>query len=320
MEEYIKDGNGHMYPIKAVSLKTGLTTHTIRVWERRYEIIKPMRTDTNRRLYSEEDVQKLTLLKKATQAGHSIGQLSGLPFDEVKRLVNEQEVAREIPSLQQSDLDDKSAMQYVQAAMQATEEFDNEALDNILTQASVNFSQPVLIDHVVVPFLNAIGEKWFQGDVRIAQEHAASAVVRTFLGRMLNSIRILERGPKLITATVSGLHHEFGAMIVAISAATQGWQSHYLGANLPAEEIAYSAKKMTAKAVVISIVYPPNDDLVREQLLHLRRLLPENIPLLAGGRAVDSYNETLRHINAQIINTMAALREKLIELRTSSQN
>ena len=109
-------------------------------------------------------------------------------------------------------------------------------------------------------------------------------------------------------------------MIVAISAATQGWQSHYLGANLPAEEIAYSAKKMTAKAVVISIVYPPNDDLVREQLLHLRRLLPENIPLLAGGRAVDSYNETLRHINAQIINTMAALREKLIELRTSSQN
>jgi DNA-binding transcriptional MerR regulator/methylmalonyl-CoA mutase cobalamin-binding subunit len=319
MEDSIKNGNGHMYPIKAVALKTGLTTHTIRVWERRYEIIKPMRTDTNRRLYSEEDVQKLTLLKKATQAGHSIGQLSNLPFEEVKYLVDEQEAAREIPSLQQSDLDDKSAMHYVEAAMQATEKFDNETLDNILTQASVNFSQPVLIDHVVVPFLHALGERWFEGDVRIAQEHAASAVVRTFLGRMLSSIRMLEKGPKLITATVSGLYHEFGAMIVAISAATQGWQSHYLGANLPAEEIAYSAKQMDVKAVVISIVYPPNDDLVREQLKHLRHLLTENMPLLVGGSAADSYAETLQQINAQVIHTMADLRETLLELRSSSE-
>ncbi|MBN1478753.1 MerR family transcriptional regulator [candidate division KSB1 bacterium] len=304
-----------MYPIKAVAIKTGLTTHTIRVWERRYEIIHPQRTETNRRLYSEEEVQKLILLKKATQAGHSIGQLSKMPLEEIKRLVQEQNVVRVSSMSNRVDLDEESPEYYVKAALQAAEDFDNEAIDDMLTQASVNFSQPVLIDGVVVPFLNALGDKWFDGEVRIAQEHVASAVVRSFLGRMLSSVRTVEKGPTLLTATVSGLYHEFGAMIVAISAATQGWRAHYLGPNLPAEEIAFSVKKTNARAVVISIVFPPNDDIVREQLLQLRRVLPQDVALLVGGRAADSYMSTLQTINTQPTHSMSELREQLLELR-----
>jgi DNA-binding transcriptional MerR regulator/methylmalonyl-CoA mutase cobalamin-binding subunit len=302
-----------MYAIKAVAMKTGLTTHTIRVWERRYDIIQPIRTETNRRLYSEEDVHKLKLLHEATQAGHSIGQLAKLPLEEIEQFVNEIKAGSAPPAL--INTEEKPPEYFVDAALSATENFDNEGLDNILTQASVNFSQPVLIDHVIIPFLHQLGTKWFEGKVRIAQEHVASAVVRTFLGRMLNSIREIEQGPTLITATVSGLHHEFGAMLVAISAATQGWRSHYLGANLPAEEIAFSAQKMNASALVISIVYPPHDDLIREQLQMIRRLLPADIPILTGGQAAPSYSDTLEQLNVPIANDMTELREHLVALR-----
>lgn len=304
-----------MYAIKAVAAQTGLTTHTIRVWERRYDIIKPLRTDTNRRLYSEDDVRKLKLLHQATQAGHSIGQLAKLPLDEIEQFVRDQNIPQPAPVLPFTD--EKSPDYFIAAALAATNNFDNEALDNILTQASVNFSQPVLIDQVIVPFLHKLGEKWFEGDVRIAQEHAASAVMRTFLGRMLGSIHNIEKGPTLVTATVSGLYHEFGAMIVAISAATQGWRAHYLGPNLPAEEIVFTAKKMNAKAIVLSIIYPPNDDLVRDQLVHLRKLLPADFPILVGGTAAESYLETLQHSNMPITHNMAELREQLMNLRNN---
>ena len=318
--EIENNGNGHMYTIKAVAIKTGLTTHTIRVWERRYEIIVPVRTETNRRLYSEDEVQKLILLRKATQAGHSIGQLAKMPFEEIERLVNEQKTFR-LPSKQLSyPLDEKSPDFFVDAALAAAADFDNEALDNLLTQASVNFSRPVLIDQVIVPFLDQLGDKWFDGDMRIAQEHAASAVVRTFLGRLLSSIHILEQGPTLVTATVSGLFHEFGAILVALSAATQGWRAHYLGPNLPVEEIVFSTQKMNAKAVVISIVYPPGDDLVREQLLHLRRLLLDDIAILVGGRSADSYMSALSEINAIVCSDMADLRAQLLTLQMDYKN
>ncbi len=303
-----------MYAIKAVAMKTGLTTHTIRVWERRYDIVKPVRTDTNRRLYSEEDVKKLKLLHQATQAGHSIGQLAQLPLEEIEEFVQELSI-QPTPMAPVTFADEKSPDYFVDAAMRATDEFDNEALDNILTQASVNFSQPVLIDQVVVPFLHKLGDRWFEGDLRIAQEHVASAVVRTFLGRMLSSIRIIEQGPTLVTATVTGLYHEFGAMLVAISAATQGWRSHYLGSNLPVEEIVYSAQKLNARAVVLSIVYPPSDDLIRDQLRHVRRLLPKEVSILVGGKAAQSYADVLKEIGAPISNSMSELREHLLSLR-----
>ena len=77
------------HSIKAVSRKTGLSAHVIRVWERRYKAVQPSRTGTNRRLYSEADVERLGLLKQATQAGHSIGTIADLPVDRLMKIAAE---------------------------------------------------------------------------------------------------------------------------------------------------------------------------------------------------------------------------------------
>src|SRR5262245_25366803 len=75
------------YPIRAVARRTGLTSHVIRVWEKRYGAVSPMRTPTNRRLYSDTDVERLRLLHQATLAGHSIGQIAQLPNERLQALV-----------------------------------------------------------------------------------------------------------------------------------------------------------------------------------------------------------------------------------------
>ena len=75
------------HPIRVVARRTGLSTHLIRMWERRYGAVEPKRTDTNRRLYSDEDIERLTLLRRATLDGESIGQIAGLGTEELKALV-----------------------------------------------------------------------------------------------------------------------------------------------------------------------------------------------------------------------------------------
>ncbi|HPC11710.1 MAG TPA: MerR family transcriptional regulator, partial [candidate division Zixibacteria bacterium] len=76
-----------LYPIRVVAAKTGLSAHLIRMWERRYGAVEPSRTNTRRRLYSESDVRRLTLLRRATQAGAAIGQIATLPEDDLESLV-----------------------------------------------------------------------------------------------------------------------------------------------------------------------------------------------------------------------------------------
>ena len=68
------------HSIKIVARRTGLTAHVIRIWEKRYGAVEPERTDTNRRLYSEEQIERLGLLRDLTQAGHSISHVAKLPL------------------------------------------------------------------------------------------------------------------------------------------------------------------------------------------------------------------------------------------------
>ncbi len=75
--------NKNLYTIRYVSQRTGLTPHVIRAWEKRYDAVVPKRSPKNRRLYSEEDVQRLLLLKSMTDAGHNISQVAQLTEGEL---------------------------------------------------------------------------------------------------------------------------------------------------------------------------------------------------------------------------------------------
>ena len=81
--------NERTYPIKVVARRTGLTAHAIRAWEKRYGAVEPVRTPTNRRVYTEEHLQRLLLLARATRAGYSIGQVAKLPTERLVEMVKE---------------------------------------------------------------------------------------------------------------------------------------------------------------------------------------------------------------------------------------
>jgi len=300
------------HTIKAVALRTGLSAHLIRMWERRYEAVNPDRSDTNRRLYSDADIKRLSLLRRATEIGESIGQVAGLSDDELLSLIGQAQI--ETP-FKRAEVKDRSAgispEDIVERAWHAIVNLDADDLQATILDASVMLTQPVLMEKVVEPLMYRVGEKWNAGDVSVAHEHMASAIVRSFLGGYLTSRKKIPHAPKMVITTPTGQRHELGALMAALTAHDLGWQSIYVGPDLPAHDIARVARQEKAQAVALSIIYPPNDPILAGELNRLRQLLGDDIPIIIGGRAAASYGRVIDKIKAIPVESLSDLRRSL---------
>lgn len=301
------------HAIKAVSKRTGLSAHVIRIWEKRYGAVEPERTDTNRRLYSEEQVERLNLLRLVTQAGHSIGQTAKLPTDTLRQIAGESSPGN--GRIGHEPLEKGATEPYLGECLNAVKSLNARSLEDVLQRAQIELGGQGLLQRVIAPLAQHLGDLWRDGSITAAHEHFASAVIRTFLGQ---ATRVYVEGgnaPGLVVATPIGQLHELGALLVGAAAANLGWHVTYLGASLPAAEIAGAAKQNRARAVALSLVYPEDDPRLEGELTRLRDLLPAEITVLAGGRAMIAYGEALEKIGATQIKDLSHLGSVLESLR-----
>jgi MerR family transcriptional regulator, light-induced transcriptional regulator len=299
-----------MHPIGYVANRTGLTSHVIRIWELRYKAITPTRTETNRRLYSDSDVERLILLRKATQAGHKISQLSKLSLERLRSVADAMPA---VPRPAATPVADVTLDQ----CMDAVQRLDARALERLLGQATLKQSHTATIETLVVPLMEKIGELWHDGSMRPAHEHLATAVIRSFVANIAEAYQPEATAPRLIVTTPAGQWHELGALIVTATAAAQGWQVTYLGPNLPADDIASAVTQTHAGVVALSIVYPGDDPNIGHELRKLRRAFGMDIKLLVGGRAAGNYQRIIEDVGAIRISDIPQLRAELDALRTN---
>lgn len=304
------------HPIQVAARRSGLSADVIRVWERRYGAVEPERSGTNRRLYSDEDVERLLLLGQVTRAGRRIGDVAGLALNELREMANEDKLAANKAGPQPSARPrTQPARHYLDACLDAIDRMDSVALDAVLSNASVDLSVPMLLEQLLMPLMHEIGERWHDGSFRVAHEHFASAIVRSFMGALRNVGPPPAGAPEIIVATPAGTRHEIGALMVAVLAASDGWRVTYLGPNLPAEDIAAAAKSKAAKAVALSIVYPMDDPQLANELKRLGRQLGKDVALLVGGASAGAYREALDEIGAPFTADVSILRAELQKLR-----
>jgi MerR family transcriptional regulator, light-induced transcriptional regulator len=298
-----------LHPIGYVARRTSLTTHLIRVWESRYKAIEPTRTDTNRRLYSDEDIERLSLLKAATTAGHAISSVASIPTDALRTIVRADEsvVFEQAPNL----VDPASELKdYLKRCQDSVPDMNRTLLENTLRDASVALSMPYFLEKLVVPFMHWIGDEWHEGRIRIVHEHFASAVIRDFLYRL--GIKECDSSlPTVIVCTPAGNFHENGALLVANAAALEGWRVLYLGANTPLQEISIVAKDQQAKAVGLSVTYMEDPGRLMADLSHLCQMLPDSCPVFIGGGAVGKRSDDLEQTGAQYVPNLQSFRAGL---------
>ncbi len=308
----------HGHPIQVVANRTGLSADVLRVWERRYGVVAPVRTESNRRLYSDADIERLQLIRRAIEGGRSIRMVARLSREELRELLfhDAQSVAagHSVEKLTDAAQTEEIAA-YMANFLAAVRTLDRDELETALTRASLTFARPILIERLLIPLLYKMGELWSNGSLRIVHEHSASAVLRAFFGGMLTASGPPHSSPALVAATPAGQAHEFGAMAASVMAIYDGWRVIYLGADLPVEEIAAVTEHRSVNALALSIVYPPDDPKLTRELKNLRRLIHPNLPVIVGGKSVKAYRLVLKDIGAIVVHSLEEFRDQLQLIR-----
>jgi len=295
-------------PIGYVSRRTGLAPEIIRSWERRFGVVEPQRDSNRRRLYSDEDVRRLTLLKRGVDTGRSISDLADLEPDALEALLAPDEAIRDSSTGSSPDAssdpepraarDSIDALDPVDRCLERIEALDGDGLRDTLDRAALSRSATQILTEVVTPVMHRVGEAWSDGRLRPANEHLATEVLRAFLANLPGSYRASPRDPRMVVATPPGQHHDIAALMVASFARMAGFHVTYLGASLPAIEIAAARETLTAGSIALSLTHPSNDPAIPGELRTLRRLVGDETIILVGGQAAPAYDEGLREIDA----------------------
>jgi DNA-binding transcriptional MerR regulator/methylmalonyl-CoA mutase cobalamin-binding subunit len=296
------------HPMRLVVLRTGLTPDLLRAWEKRYGVVTPIRSHGGQRLYSDADVERLSLLARAVKGGRAIGQIAKLPLRELQRIVEKDAIALSVIPAPVSAIASESRESIHAAALAAVERFDAAELESTLRGAVLRLGMDEMLDGVIGPLLLTIGSRWHAGLLSPAHEHLATAVVRRTLTWMMENGTPPPTAPALVVATLAGQTHELGAMLAAAAASSHGWRVVYLGANLPASEIAVAANHTGATAVALSLLHPTEDPTIAGALRDLRAALPASTAIIAGGTAAASYAPALAAVGASQFGSIRELR------------
>ena len=304
------------YSMQVAARRSGVSPHLIRMWERRYGAVEPQRTATARRVYTEDAIERLRLLHAATQAGHSIGGIAKLPVERLRAILSTdaQAATRMVLGFSEGGA---PAEQWVARALSATQELQSEGLRATLDGALLALGRVATIELVIAPLMEELGERWRAGTMRVAHEHLAASVTRTFLGAFLEAPASAE-APLLLATTLEGQTHEIGALMAAATATSEGWRALYLGPNMPAEEIGAAVRaheKTSLCALALSFVYPPDDARLEAEVRRLGDFLPSGFAIFAGGRAAAGYGAALDAIGAHRVANLQELRHALEALR-----
>lgn len=246
-------GERGLYPIRLVSRMTGLTAATIRAWERRYGAIEPARTEGNTRLFAAADVRRLTLLREATERGHSIGIAARLDDEALHKLLARAVTDDTAVPPVQPEGSPAAHGPLCDAYLAAIDQYEARRAHELLHRAAALLPGRELVMEVVLPILREVGARWEAGRFSIGQEHIVSSQLSALLGA-LRQLTPSDRGAsRVIVATPPGHRHEFGVLVGALLAASRGLEPVYLGPDLPISDIERAATISRCTLVLLGV-------------------------------------------------------------------
>ena len=297
------------HPIQVVSRRTGLTTDVIRAWERRYGVVSPQRASNSRRLYSDNDVEKLIMLRRATSAGRRIGDVAGLTIDKLRELVdNDESAAVRLPIAKiEQRPSTGSVMEYFDDCLDAVHRLNSNDIYHSLSDASKSLGIIFLLEDLLRPLVSHIQDECRRGALRDTHYAIAIYSIRGFLSSLVMSEPFVDSKYKLICASPAGPVSDIAALRLAAASKSNGWQVIFLGMYGSVDEIIFAQQKSKAQLVAIGITRPADDPLLANQLRKLRTELHSDIEIAVTGSGAAAYFDVLQEIQANFIQTISEL-------------
>jgi DNA-binding transcriptional MerR regulator len=244
--------NREQFPIRTVSTLTGVSTVTLRAWERRYGLIRPVRAPSGHRLYTHAHVEEIRRVLALVDRG--------IPVSRARQVLDAEAASRR-PGVTGGPWPG-----YRERMSAAISSFDEQGLDDVYDEALSLHPIETITRNVVLPLLERLGELWEKVDGAIAEEHFFATYLRSKLGARLQHRMRYATGPRLIAACAPGEQHEVGLLLFAIEARNAGFRPVLLGADTPLADLAIAARRSGCDGIVISSSTDPRSGLLERDL------------------------------------------------------
>ena len=279
--------NAGLYPISAVSSTTGVNSVTLRAWERRYGLLKPVRTEAGHRLYTEDDIERVKLILQLLDEGIAISRVK-----EALRIAAERELGK-------ATAETGPWQQYQQTMLRAVAEFDEGVLETVYNEAMSLYPVDVVTRQLLMPLLEQLGERWAKEITGIAEEHFFSVYMRNKLGARFHHRNLQNTGPRLVAACLPGEQHEFGLLLFSLAAHARGYRIILLGSDMPISQLPAVVKRTRSQAIVLS----GSVELDEDNLLTELKLLSKDcrVPVYVGGSSAYRYRHTIEKAGAVVL-------------------
>lgn len=286
------------FTIKDIENLTGIKSHTLRIWEQRYGIPNPKRTDTNIRYYDDQDLKLLLNVSLLNKQGHKISHLTSLTKEELEKLA--------LAHCQ--NVDDTSIQ--LDSLMKAMFNLDEAAFEKILSSHLLNFGLEHTMSNLFFPFLKRIGILWQTGQVNPAYEHFMSNLIRQKLVVAIDTqvITPVPDAKKFVLFLPEGEMHELGLLLANYILRARGHQTIYLGQNLPYTDLESILGQYQFDCILSVLTSSTSKITTQEMLDDLSKRL-RNKTIYVTGSQVTAGPELKVPSNVRILQNVAELIE-----------
>lgn len=276
-----------MLGIAAVERDTRFSKDTLRVWERRYGFPVPLRDANDERVYPEEQVEKLRLLRRLVDNGHRPGKIVSKTFEELLALAEQGNARAKAASRAQAARPNAvEATQTIAAFIDLLRTHQTETLRQAMSTTLMRVGLRDFVIEIAAPMCREVGEAWARGELQVFEEHLFTEQLTHLLRHTISTIPSLPESaaaPRILLSTFPEEPHGLGLLMVEALLALQGCTCISLGVQTPVSELALAAKAQRIDIVALSFSAYCAGRSVVSGLQLLRDSLPPDVALWAGG-------------------------------------
>ncbi|PQJ73390.1 MerR family transcriptional regulator [Polaribacter butkevichii] len=286
------------FTIKDLENISGIKAHTIRIWEKRYNLLQPKRTETNIRLYSNENLQKLLNIVLLNNHNFKISKIAKMSDEEL--ILQSRELALTI------SVNDEA----INSLKLSMFQFDKQLFNNTYNKLLQKKTFREIFKEVFIPFLNQIGLLWQTDTLNPANEHFISNLISQKILLKIEEIQfnISNTSRTYVLFLPENEIHELGLLYLNYELVLRGFHTIYLGQSLPLNNLNYFLESKSEISFITSLTIKPYDDKIEEYFKEINDLItPTNHTFIATGNKV----EKVKHLT---LNSRIQLHDSIIDL------
>ena len=288
------------YSIKDLEQLSGIKAHTLRIWEQRYNLLNPKRTDTNIRYYDDDDLKLILNVALLNDNGYKISKIASMDSEEMRG---------EVMKLTERTLTHDDQIHALTICMI---EMDEERFDKVLSTNILKLGFEQTMMNIIYPFMSKIGVLWQTGAINPAHEHFISNLVRQKLIVAIDGQVPSGTGKKFLLFLPEGELHEISILFASYLIKSKGNKVVYLGQNTPHEDLLTVFKIHEPDYMLTVITTSPSSEYAQEYLNKLSANFSSTQILVTGYQVIGQ--DFIMPDNVKLMNYIRDIKELLDEV------